>query len=101
MESWDKGETVATRRSDRLPANGPERSVKVAKLQPSRPARSRSRRQTASGSCELRVLGLGLDKHRDVRVGIFPAREEVLVRATAFRGVAGERGGAGELELGQ
>jgi hypothetical protein len=45
---------------------------------------------------QLRVLGLGLREDRDVGVGVFPQREEILIRRAGLSGVAGERIGAGE-----
>jgi hypothetical protein len=37
---------------------------------------------------QLRVLGFRSDKNGNVRVGIFPEREEILIGGAGFRGVA-------------
>ena len=38
-------------------------------------------------SFQLRVLGPGLFQDGDVRVGVFPQREEIQIRSTGFGGV--------------
>ena len=50
---------------------------------------------------QLHVLGLGLLQDGDVRVGVFPQREEILIRGAGFGGVAGHRVGAGQAEAGE
>ena len=42
-------------------------------------------------SLQLPVLLLRLDQHRQIRIRIFPQREEILIRLAAFGGVARER----------
>src|SRR5215472_12062020 len=50
---------------------------------------------------QLRVLGFGLLQDGDVRVGVFPKREEVLVSHLSFDSIAGEGVGATKLEMGE
>src|SRR4029077_2412854 len=50
---------------------------------------------------QLRVLGLGCNQDRYVRVGVFPEREEILVGDAGFGGVALQGVGAGETEIRQ
>ena len=45
---------------------------------------------------QLGVLRLGGDKDGNVKVGVLPQREEILIRDPGFDGVALQRVGAGE-----
>ena len=45
------------------------------------------------------VLGLGLLEDGDLRIGIFPDRQEILVRSSAFGGIALESVGTSQLEM--
>ena len=48
---------------------------------------------------QFRVLRLGLLQDRDVGVGVFPERDEVLICQLCFGGIAGESVGTGEAEM--
>ncbi len=48
---------------------------------------------------KLRVLRLGSDENRNVRVGGFPQREEILIRRLGFGGVALHGVGPADLEM--
>jgi hypothetical protein len=48
---------------------------------------------------QLRVLGFGSFKDGNVGVGIFPEREEILIRGSGFGGVALQCVGTGETEM--
>src|SRR5437868_6349016 len=50
---------------------------------------------------QLRVLRLGLFQDRDVRVGVFPQRQKILVGGAGFGGVALQGIGAAQLEMRQ
>ena len=50
---------------------------------------------------QLRVLGLGLLQDGDVRVGVFPKCQEILICGAGFGGVALQHVGAGEAEAGE
>src|ERR1700730_5265582 len=50
---------------------------------------------------ELCVFGLGRDEHGNVRVGVFPERQEILIRRLGLGGVALHGIGTGEAEMGQ
>jgi hypothetical protein len=58
----------------------------------------------ATGCTEIFVLGhgtLGLLQDRDVGVGVFPQREEIIVGGLRLGGVAGESVGASEAQMGE
>src|SRR5258708_32530523 len=48
-----------------------------------------------SALLQLRVLGFGLLQDGDVRVGVFPEREEILIRDTGTRCISLQRQGLG------
>jgi hypothetical protein len=48
---------------------------------------------------QLRILGFGGDQDGDVRVAVFPEREEILIGRLGLGGVALHRVGAGEAEM--
>jgi hypothetical protein len=50
---------------------------------------------------QLCVLSFGLFENGDVRVGVFPESEEILVGSAALGGVALHRVGASQLEMSQ
>ena len=50
-------------------------------------------------SFQLRVLSFRSDENRNVGVGVFPEREEILIGCLGFRGVALHGVGAGEAEM--
>src|SRR5579863_10733991 len=50
---------------------------------------------------ELGVLGLGLDQHGNVGVGVFPRGQEVLVGGSSLRLVALKRVGASQTQAGE
>jgi len=50
---------------------------------------------------QLRVLSLSFFQDGDVRVGVFPECEEILILGAGFDGVALQREGAGQTEAGQ
>src|SRR5215469_7120267 len=50
---------------------------------------------------QLRVLGFGLLQDGNIRVGVFPQRQKILIRGAGFGGVALHGVGAGEAEMGQ
>src|SRR5580704_6465214 len=52
-------------------------------------------------SLQLRVLRLGFFQDRDVRVGVFPEDEEILVGSLGFGGVTCHRVSAPELQTGE
>jgi hypothetical protein len=43
-----------------------------------------------NGLLQLRVLRLGLNQDRDIRLRIFPQSEEILVSGLRFRDIAGQ-----------
>jgi hypothetical protein len=45
---------------------------------------------------QLGVLGFRSDEDGNFGVGVFPEREEILIRASGFGGVTLQHGGAGE-----
>ena len=47
----------------------------------------------------LRILRFGLLQDGDVRVGVFPEGEEILIGGTGLQGVALQGVGAGEAKL--
>ena len=47
---------------------------------------------------QLCILGLGSDENGNVRVGVFPKREEIIVSGAGFGGVALQGVGASESE---
>ncbi len=49
--------------------------------------------------CQLRVFRLRLLKDGDVRVGVVPEGEEILIRRPSFGGFALQNVGAGEAEM--
>jgi hypothetical protein len=49
---------------------------------------------------QLRIFRLGLLKHGNVRVRVFPQREKILLRGACFERVALHRIGTSELEMG-
>ena len=55
----------------------------------------------SSALLQLRVLRLGFVQDGDVRVGVFPEGEEVLVFSAALGGIALERVGACQAKVGQ
>jgi len=52
-------------------------------------------------SLQLRILRLGLFEDRDVRVGVFRQREEILICGAGFGGVALHGVGSGDLQVRQ
>jgi hypothetical protein len=48
---------------------------------------------------QFRVLRFGFLQDGNVRVGVFPQREKILVRSLGFRSVALQHIGAGETEM--
>jgi hypothetical protein len=60
-----------------------------------------SRRPLLQGSPQLRVLGLGLPQDGDVRIGVFPESEEVLIGVFGFGAIALDGTGACEAEMGE
>src|SRR6516225_1245510 len=50
-------------------------------------------------SVQFCVLGLGLPEDRNVRIGVFPKGEEVLIRRFGFGGLALHSIGPAELEM--
>jgi hypothetical protein len=48
---------------------------------------------------QLGVLSLGFLQDGNVRVGVFPQREEILIRSACFRGVALQRIGTCETKV--
>ena len=48
---------------------------------------------------QLRVFRFRSDEDRNVRVGVFPQREEVLIRRLGFGGVALHRVGSADFEM--
>ena len=57
--------------------------------------------QSASQLLQFRVLRLGLFQDGDVRIGVFPEGEEVLIGRLGFGAVARNSAGSAELESGQ
>jgi hypothetical protein len=51
------------------------------------------------GLSQLRVFRLGSDENRNVRVGVFPEREEILIGRLGFGGITLQDVGAGETEM--
>src|ERR1700730_65735 len=56
---------------------------------------------TEKGLLQLRVLRFGFLQDGDVGGGVFPQREEILIRSAGLGGVALERVGTGETEMGE
>ncbi len=56
-------------------------------------------RNAVSSLSQLHVFRLGSDEDRNVRVGVFPKREEILIRRLGFGGVALHRIGSADLEM--
>ena len=50
---------------------------------------------------QLRAFCLGFEQYRNVRIGVFPECEEMLIRGPTLGGVALHRVGAAQLEMGQ
>jgi hypothetical protein len=48
---------------------------------------------------QLRVLGFRSDENRNVRIGVFPKREEILIGRLALGGVASHDIGSADLEM--
>ena len=81
-------------------ANSPQARVFVEiPVSVYRPLTARGLPEPASPGCpelmNLRVLRLGSDEDGNVGVGVFPQREEILIRGPGFDGVALQRVGAG------
>jgi len=57
--------------------------------------------ECTSGLLQFRELGLGLLKDGNVRIGVFPKCEEILVRGACFGCVSLHRVGTSQLEMGQ
>ena len=51
------------------------------------------------GLLQLRILRLGFFQNRDVGVGVFPEREEILIGSLGFSGVALHGIGSADLEM--
>jgi len=51
------------------------------------------------GLSQLRVFRLGSDENRNVRVGVFPEREEILIRSAGLGDVALQSIGTSKLEM--
>ena len=70
----------------------------LGKIRPLRPKMffSKGKTRRAQGLFQLCVFRLGLLKDGDVRVGVFPQREEVLVLTACLCRIAGECVGAGK-----
>ena len=56
-------------------------------------------RKAPSKLIKLRVLRFGSDEDGNVRVGVFPEGEKILIGGLGFCGVALQRVGAGEAEM--
>src|SRR5215470_9680372 len=54
-----------------------------------------------SGLLQFRVLGLGLLQDGDVGVGVFPQRQEILIRGAGFRRIARQNEGAAKTKVRQ
>ena len=55
--------------------------------------------ETAWDSRQLCVLRLSLRQNRNIGIGSFPKREEILISNLSFRRIAGQRIGAAKTEM--
>jgi hypothetical protein len=60
---------------------------------------TKSRSGAKVRSLQLGIIHLGLLQNGNVRVGVFPEREEIIVGSLRFGGVALHGLGAGELQM--